>query len=147
MRTRLYRIWLNMRHRCNGLNINKSINQLCYIGVTCCKEWDDFEAFEIWALVNGYQEHLTIDRKDNKKGYSPNNCRWITRIEQIANRRVYGASKFRGVAIKGNKWKATIDRKHLGTFETELAAALAYDKAAKEILGDSARLNFPERHK
>ena len=57
-------------------------------GIDICDEWkNDFEVFLKWALENGYNERLTIDRKDNSKGYFPDNCRWTTNKEQSRNRR------------------------------------------------------------
>lgn len=41
-------------------------------GITVCDEWrNDFHAFQSWALANGYSDELTIDRRENDKGYSP----------------------------------------------------------------------------
>lgn len=47
-------------------------------GITVCVAWHDWPTFQNWALTNGYDTNLTIDRKDNAKGYDPKNCQWVT---------------------------------------------------------------------
>lgn len=83
--TRLYNIWTGMKARCNNPNAG---NYYKYggRGITVCSEWQEFAPFMKWALANGYDDTLTLDRKDNNLGYSPENCRWVTNIEQQSNR-------------------------------------------------------------
>lgn len=85
--SRLYRIWGGMKTRCYNPN-HRAYAHYGGRGITICVEWlHDFAAFRDWALSNGYREGLSIDRVDNDKGYSPDNCRWITQTEQNKNRR------------------------------------------------------------
>lgn len=54
-------------------------------GINLCKEWCDFKTFYDWAIV-GFDPSLEIDRINNKLGYSPDNCRWVTRLQNLRNR-------------------------------------------------------------
>jgi hypothetical protein len=57
-------------------------------GIAICDEWlNSFDDFYFWAVSSGYSAKLSIDRKDNDKGYSPDNCKWSTAKEQAQNRR------------------------------------------------------------
>lgn len=85
--TRLYRIWLGMRARCNYPTASGYKNYGGR-GIMVCKGWDEsFEAFMEWALANGYTDDLSIDRKENDGNYEPSNCRWATDQEQRMNKR------------------------------------------------------------
>jgi len=85
-RTRLYNTWLNMKQRC----LNKNNPHYKYYGgkgVKLCTEWkNDFICFKNWALSNGYEEALTIDRIEVNGNYEPSNCRWITNKKQQNNK-------------------------------------------------------------
>lgn len=85
-RKRLNSIYNGMKQRCYN---KKGVNYSYYggRGVTICEEWlNSFDSFYNWAINNGYEEDLTIDRIDNDKGYTPNNCKWSSKSEQCFNR-------------------------------------------------------------
>lgn len=75
---RIARIFSGMKHRCYNPN-DKAYLWYGGKGIKICNEWmDNPKLFEDWALNNGYDDNLTIDRKDEDKDYCPENCVWIT---------------------------------------------------------------------
>lgn len=85
--TKLFRAWASMKQRCYNKN-HASYKDYGGRGIDVCTEWrEDFEAFHDWSIANGFSDDLSIDRIDNDKGYSPDNCRWVDAKTQIRNRR------------------------------------------------------------
>lgn len=80
-RNRLYMIYHAMKQRCYN---EKCPNYTRYgaCGVKICDEWlRSYAQFESWAISHGYEDTLTIDRIDARKGYAPENCQWISLSE------------------------------------------------------------------
>lgn len=87
-KTRLYSIWRGMIARTTN---PKAVSYHYYgeRGIQICSEWlYDYQSFKLWAANNDYANNLTIDRKENDSGYSPDNCRWVTMKEQCNHRRI-----------------------------------------------------------
>lgn len=85
--TKLDNKYRNMIKRCYDQN-HKYYKDYGGRGITICDEWlNDKKSFFKWAMNNGYQDDLTIDRIDNDKGYSPDNCRWVDQSTQNENTR------------------------------------------------------------
>src|SRR3990167_5305306 len=84
--TKLYRVWHNMKQRCSNPNF-KQYKNYGGKGITVCDEWlDNYGDFKKWALNNGYQEDLFIDRENPDGNYEPTNCRFLTIEESNRNK-------------------------------------------------------------
>lgn len=83
--THLHNIWCGMNNRCNP--DHKDSENYGGRGIRVCDEWASYESFADWARHNGYEEGLSIERKDVNGNYCPENCTWIPLEKQARNRR------------------------------------------------------------
>ena len=133
-------------HSHNLYSVHGAIKQRCFNpkhkhyqsyggrGISMSEEWvNDFMLFYEWSMRNGYKDGLSIDRVDNNKGYSPNNCRYTTQNIQTQNTRLSKNNKtgVRGVRVIDSGWQSRItwNKKtyYLGVFKTKKLAAEAFD--------------------
>lgn len=110
-RTRLYRIWLGMRDRCER-HKNRSYKDYGFRDIRVCHEWGSFYCFEEWAVNSGYLDTLTLDRKDPNGDYLPVNCRWITKAEQGKTKRNSIFIEHNGVRLHLNEWAKRLGVKY-----------------------------------
>ena len=141
--TLLYKVWQGVKSRSvnsGTFNDRKQHDEYKRKNITMCEEWLKYENFSKWAKETGYSENsnLSIDRKDNEKGYYPENCRWTTANIQARNTKVIWSTNktgYRGVSLttrKKNPYRCLIyvDKKQisLGQYNNPIDAAKAYNK-------------------
>jgi hypothetical protein len=140
--TRIYSIWSKIVGRCTNPK-NSAYKDYGERGITICNEWLKFENF-YEDMKDTYSDILTIDRTDNDKGYSKDNCRWANRQIQCVNQRKKPncLSGYKGVTTQANgKYQARLahpngKRLSLGTYIDELDAAKAVDDKSEELYGN-----------
>lgn len=97
----LLKTYYSMHTRCEKTN-HPSYKSYGGRGITVCDEWSGKEGlynFIKWGRETEWRPGLTLDRIDNDKGYSPDNCRWATQKEQIRNRRNTLLFDYRGMKL------------------------------------------------
>ncbi len=134
-RHKLYGTWRQMVQRCTNPK-HKNYGDYAERGITVCEEWLDIKNFIAWAESTHPNEGgYTLDRIDNDKGYSPENCRWADKTAQVLNRRIMKNNKsgYVGVIwrIRDKRWVVNIkiSKKliNLGSFKDKIEAVLARD--------------------
>lgn len=131
---KLYRVWADTKVKLSCTDTRA----VAYLSksISICDDWKyNFDSFFKWAINNGWKEGLSIDRIDNNGNYEPSNCRWVDMSVQLANQRVLKKSNttgYRGISKEvTSRYTAMVsfykNRYGLGTFDTALEAAKAYD--------------------
>ena len=100
----LHVVWRMMSRRCYKPKAT-SYNQYGGRGITICDEWrNDFKAFYDWAMANGWEKGLQIDRKDNDGHYDPGNCRVVTKKTNTRNRECTWFIEYNGEKKPLGEW-------------------------------------------
>lgn len=101
-RTKTFSIWVAMKQRCSPkFRLRKYYYDL---GIQVCDRWLDYANF--LADMGERPGEMTLDRIDNNKGYSPDNCRWATRKEQAVNRKYVVMYEYQGEKKSLHEWGA-----------------------------------------
>lgn len=113
---KFYQTWYGMLQRCTN-TMRQDYKNYGGRGIIVCEEWLDIKKFIAWAeSTHPNIEGYTLDRIDNDKGYSPENCRWADKTMQSVNQRISkrNTSKILGVSWKSRnkRWVAQI--RHTG---------------------------------
>lgn len=128
----LYMVFIEMKSRCLNSN-HKFYHYYGGRGISICEEWQEkmpkgYYNFREWALSNNYHDGLTLDRKNNDMGYSPENCHWVSMKEQNRNRRNTKMVEFHGSLVPLGKLcedfglhHKTVDRRLRVGWDLELA--------------------------
>lgn len=139
--TRLYRIYYSMINRCYNPN-NKAYKYYGLRCITISPEFlgeNGFRHFAEWALKNGYNDSLTLDRINPNGNYEISNLRWTTNSTQVFNRRLRSnKTGHKGIRkAQSGKYQARISKNNkqynLGTFSTIEEAVEARQKAEREL--------------
>lgn len=148
MNNRLYKIYVSMKTKCFNPN-NRSYKNFGGKGITVCLDWlnkeringcsKGWKAFEEWALSNGYKNDLSLDRIDINKGYSPENCRWVSLKTQVSNIRYVKFITYRGRTQTLSKWCEELNL----SYKTVLKRLNSYKWSVERALSESTDIRAP----
>ncbi len=134
--SKLYKKWTSMKTRSSGHYGNPA-----YEHVKLHKEWENYIVFKKWALANGYEEGLTIDRIDSSGNYEPSNCQFITLSDNSRKIKHHWTEKFMKMDLCGihkDKYAYTLNHKgkYIGSYKTQELAINAKKDYIREHYSD-----------
>ena len=132
--TRIYNIWNGMKGRCSDIS-NPNYGGR---GITVCDEWQKFELFYEWAMANGYDDTLTLDRINVNGNYEPSNCRWATVKMQCNNTRVNHTITYRGKTQTIKQWADEMGMRD-STLRERIRKGWPVEKALTETVKERRR--------
>jgi len=134
--TRLYRIWANMRARCNNPN-HRKYKDYGGRGIRVCDRWSDFTLFAKDMGERPSDKH-ELDRKNRNGHYEPGNVQWATRKHQMRN-----TSRTRMLTLNGLTFCATEWAERLGVSKHTLASRLKLGWSDERVLTTPFRRATP----
>lgn len=133
-----YHVWQDMKDRCMNPRSN-SYSRYGGRGIKICEDWlNSFKKFFDDMGERPSPNH-SIDRIDNDGDYSPQNCRWATKREQVLNRRMQknNSTGIVGVYRFRDKWISQLSfmgkNRYIGIFNTKEEALLARQRALTDL--------------
>lgn len=146
--SRLTAIHNDMKCRCYNPKSKNFVNYGMR-GITVCNEWlndekisygehshnttKGFLAFKEWAMNNGYADNLSIDRIDNNKGYSPDNCRWVTSKVQNNNKRNNLSITYKGKTQTLKQWCDELNLPYMKIFQRVVRLHWSVERAFESV--------------
>jgi hypothetical protein len=130
--TRFYRVWANMRNRCENPR-NQSWKNYGGRGISVSESWRSFDNFAADMHAN-YAPGLTLERIDNDGPYSAKNCRWATRAEQARNTRHNRMVAHNGEVLVTSEWAQRTGLNRT-TIEARLNRGWSVERALTPIRG------------
>lgn len=138
--TNTYFVWQAMKARCSNPS-NKQWADYGGRGIAVCPEWkNSFETF--LSDMGDCPEKYCIDRIDNDKGYGPDNCKWVTRLENNSNKRNTILLEYNGEKLPLKTWANKIGMNHSTLRKRILLKKWDVDRAFNEPVTRAKALSF-----
>ena len=127
--------WTNMLVRCNNSN-SKSYKNYGKRGIKVCDDWLIYENFKK-DMYESFKVELSLDRIDNSKNYSKENCRWTTSLVQNSNTRKNHYITKNGVTKTFSEWCRLLNLKHSTVSQRFHSYKWSLDRSFNNFIGGS----------